>query len=169
LLGRQKRHLRSPREGRVESERAHGLREGRAKRRNRQLYIAAGSGVTAASPYTSSAAAVVRTKAAHQAVLICSARDPRGGFYTLLMTWDTDGLQLYHVDEDAEGCAGLTSIPTTPSLLEAEQSQDEIFAFRYCSVAAGQDDALYTLSANLLAAMKTAPGARRYFRQYLFT
>jgi hypothetical protein len=70
---------------------------------------------------------------------LCTTRDPLGGFYVVVENLNDTGSRLVHLTEDAAGPTGLSEVPTRPSFIAAEMSQNEAFAFRYCSIAAGAD------------------------------
>lgn len=75
---------------------------------------------------------------------LCVARDPLGGFYVVVVNdFDNTGARLFHLTEDAAGEKGVTHIPTSPTLRQAEMAQNEAFAFRYCSIAAARDGTLF--------------------------
>jgi hypothetical protein len=75
---------------------------------------------------------------------VCSARDPSGGFYFVLgRLLDNQGSHLYHVTETASGADGLTLIATVPTFLEASKTQNETFAFDFCSLAAAPDGTVF--------------------------
>jgi hypothetical protein len=87
---------------------------------------------------------------------ICSARDPAGGFYTVI-TDQNDQPHLYHVDEVATGTQAFTEVVTSPSFIEAEASQNETFAFLYCSLATAPDGTVFFQTMSQL--WKVAPPA----------
>ena len=75
---------------------------------------------------------------------LCSARDPAGGFYIMaVQNIDGSGIHMYHVAENANGSTGLTQVVTVPSFDQARNSQTEMFAFRYCSLATAADGTVY--------------------------
>lgn len=74
---------------------------------------------------------------------LCAARDPSGGFYIIVDDVGDRAPRLYHVAEDAQGTTGLTWIPTVPSFKDAKNSQGEVFAFRFCSIAAARDGTVF--------------------------
>jgi hypothetical protein len=73
---------------------------------------------------------------------ICSARDPSGGFFTVVRNLDNQPT-LYHVDETAPGASAFVPVTTSPSLIEAQMSTNETFAFDYCSLAVGPDGRIF--------------------------
>ena len=75
---------------------------------------------------------------------VCSTRDPSGGFYFVLgRLLDNQGSHLYHVTETASGADGLTLIDTVPTFVEASKTQNETFAFDFCSLAAAPDGTIF--------------------------
>ena len=86
---------------------------------------------------------ILSTTSALQAFnFICSARDAAGGFYSVI-TDQSDQPRLYHVDETATGTQAFTEVTTSPSFIEAEASQNETFAFKYCSLATAPDGTIF--------------------------
>jgi hypothetical protein len=73
---------------------------------------------------------------------ICSARDPAGGFYSVI-TDQSDRPHLYHVDETATGTQAFSEVTTSPSFIEAEASQNETFAFMFCSLTTAPDGTVF--------------------------
>jgi hypothetical protein len=73
---------------------------------------------------------------------ICSARDPAGGFYSVI-TDEGDQPHLYHIDETATGTQAFSGVSTRPSLAEAKASDSAPLAFDYCSLAVGPDGAIF--------------------------
>ena len=74
---------------------------------------------------------------------LCSARDPSGGFFVVIDNYPENAPRLYHLAEDAHGTTGVTWIQTVPTFGQAKQSQGEVFAFYYCSVAAALDGTVF--------------------------
>lgn len=73
----------------------------------------------------------------------CVARDPTGGFYFIVQNIDDYAPRLFHVTEGAQGTSGLALIDTVPSFAEAKKRASSTFGFMYCSLATGQDGAVY--------------------------
>jgi hypothetical protein len=57
--------------------------------------------------------------------------------------FNATGARLFHLTEDAAGVMGATHIPTNPTMRMAAISQNEVFAFRYCSIAAARDGTVF--------------------------
>jgi hypothetical protein len=73
---------------------------------------------------------------------ICSARDPAGGFYTVLRD-ENMSPRLYRFAESASGPQDFVEVTTSPSLAQAQASTSEVFAFDYCSLAVAHDGTLF--------------------------
>jgi len=91
---------------------------------------------------------------------ICLARDPAGGFYTMVTgdgtgTTPTSGTRLYHVADDAAGASGFTPVATTPSFDEARIRKVDKAVFTTCALAAAPDGTVYVQTLNEL--WKIAP------------
>src|SRR6188768_264752 len=75
---------------------------------------------------------------------LCSARDPEGGFYVVVDSADYDvGSVLFHLTEDSNESRGFGTVPTVPTLTQAEVIADETFSFRFCSLAVAPDGVVY--------------------------
>ena len=84
---------------------------------------------------------------------LCLARDPAGGFYTMV-TGDgtgatpTSGTRLYHVADDASGASGFTRVATTPSFDQARGAKVDKAVFTTCALAAAPDGTVYVQTLN---------------------
>jgi hypothetical protein len=74
---------------------------------------------------------------------LCTARDPMGGFYSVIEDPTSTAAHLLHIADAAHGSIGLTAIETTPSFAEAAKSQHEQYAFRFCSLAVSGDGIVF--------------------------
>ena len=75
---------------------------------------------------------------------LCSTRAPQGGFYVVVDNPEYDvNSVLYYLSEDSNESRGFASVPTAPTLTEAEKIADETFSFRFCSLAVAPDGAIY--------------------------
>ncbi len=81
------------------------------------------------------------TSPLHAHNFLCSARDPQGGFCVFLQ--GISDSQLYHLCEDSTTTSGVQEIPTAPTFQNAQSSDVNFRAFWYCSMAVGQDGAVY--------------------------
>ena len=84
---------------------------------------------------------------------LCSARDPKGGFYVVADTSTSDDVAdtrrtLYHLSEDSDQTSGIERIDTTPTFTEAlvEAQQSDVFAFDYCAIAGAPDGSVYLVT-----------------------
>lgn len=73
---------------------------------------------------------------------ICSARDPKGGFYVMMESGDTEALNLMHVDENFAPPQGMYVVSTTPTVAAAGQAEGNL-TFRFCSMATADDGTLF--------------------------
>jgi hypothetical protein len=75
---------------------------------------------------------------------LCSARDPEGGFYVVVDSAENNvGAVLFHLTEDSNESRGFGTVPTAPTLTQAEEFADETFSFGYCSLAVAPDGVVY--------------------------
>jgi hypothetical protein len=74
---------------------------------------------------------------------LCTARDPRGGFYVMVNDLSREQPRVYHFAEDAQGTMGITHLVTEPSFGEARQSQSQARPFGSCSMATAPDGTIY--------------------------
>ena len=77
---------------------------------------------------------------------VCSARDPKGGFYVVTRVPDGLAPELYHLTEDSDQVNGIELIDTTPTLAQAQSSQTETFGFDYCAIAGAPDGSVYLVT-----------------------
>jgi len=73
--------------------------------------------------------------------MLCSARDPAGGFYSVI---DFDsGYRLVHWEEDATADSGWSVLSTSPSINDAAEETELTSGFRYCALAASPSGKIY--------------------------
>jgi len=77
---------------------------------------------------------------------ICTARDPKGGFYIVVDDFPPGATRIYHLADGATDAADATLVETTPSLAEVAQMEmmrvDPVL-FMFCSMAAASDGTLF--------------------------
>ena len=74
---------------------------------------------------------------------MCTARDPKGGFYIVVDDFPPGAARIYHLADGATDVAGATLVETTPSLAAVQGMQDDPLIFMFCSMAAASDGSLY--------------------------
>jgi hypothetical protein len=81
----------------------------------------------------------------------CTARDPAGGFYSLVSMASTMQPSLYHIAANAMGGSGPVEVPTVPSLVQAkQQAGNGSLAFDFCSLAVAVDGNVFIKTADQL-------------------
>ncbi len=75
--------------------------------------------------------------------VICTARDPKGGFYIVVDDCPECVTRIYHLADGATDKADATLVETAPSLAEAAAAQYDPLTFVFCSMAAAEDGTLY--------------------------
>ena len=74
---------------------------------------------------------------------ICTARDPKGGFYIVVDDCPECVTRIYHLPDGATDKAQATRVETSPSLEAVKGLQDDPLTFVFCSMAAASDGSLY--------------------------
>lgn len=79
---------------------------------------------------------------------VCTARDPKGGFYMVIDDCPQCATRIYHLADGATDRSQATLVETTPSLadVKTQESQANLLAFEFCSMAAASDGSLYIQS-----------------------
>lgn len=73
---------------------------------------------------------------------LCSARDPRGGFYLVVHTETGLAARLFHLTETSGDRQGFTEVQTVPSLVEVSEGEFDS-TFSYCAMAVAPDGSVY--------------------------
>jgi hypothetical protein len=73
---------------------------------------------------------------------VCSARDPRGGFYLVVRTETGLAARLFHLTETSDETQGFTEVETVPSLVELSEGEAN-HSFSYCAMAVAPDGSVY--------------------------
>jgi len=74
---------------------------------------------------------------------ICTARDPRGGFYMAVDDFPPGAFRIYHFADGATAAADATLVETTPPFGQVQGLQADPLDFVFCSMAAATDGSIY--------------------------